>query len=366
MSYFPHRLLTLPLLGLMLAASPVTRAQDWDLGAVLDLGSASRGLALGGREQGLQLGHSELSAAGPLGPWLRGQATLVLATHEGRLEKEVEALWLETTRLPFGLTARGGRFAPQLGALNAQHPHEDDFGERPLLYRAFLGGHWVDEGLRLSLDLPTWFDWTLSAEALRGRRLQPEGAGRSPGAFTLSSRLSLEADERQRWQLGLSYLQQRRLGTTEHHEEEEEEAGHAHAARFGGRRTWVLDAAWHWAPGGDAESQQLRLGLELARVAGLVGELAGGRHEAQALSAVWRLHPQWELGARLDRLRLAGHEQTVERLREQTLMLAWLPRHGQRLRLQLSRQPAEFTGRSVRSWQLHWQMELGGHAGHSH
>ena len=50
----------------------------------------------------------------------------------------------------------------------------DDFVERPLLYRAFLGGHWNDDGLRLNLTLPTATYWMVGAEAFRGRRLVAE------------------------------------------------------------------------------------------------------------------------------------------------------------------------------------------------
>ncbi len=143
-----------------LLLTPVAQAQSpasWQWGAVLDVTHSTHSLAEGGRDRGLQLGHSDLMASGPVGSQLKAQVSAAFATHEGKLEKNIEEAWLETTRLPAGLQLRAGRFASQIGYLNQQHPHADDFVERPLLYRSFLGGHWNDDGLRLNWTVPTPF-----------------------------------------------------------------------------------------------------------------------------------------------------------------------------------------------------------------
>ena len=41
--------------------------KDWQAGAVLDGSATSRELAIGQRPKGLGLGHSDVSASGPLG-----------------------------------------------------------------------------------------------------------------------------------------------------------------------------------------------------------------------------------------------------------------------------------------------------------
>jgi len=143
----------------------------WEFGGVLDLTHTTRPLAAGMRDQGLQLGHSDLTASGPLGRHLRGHVGAVFETHDGKLEKGFEEVFIETTSLPYGLQARAGRFASQIGYLNQQHMHADDFTERPLLYRAFFGGHWNDDGVRLNLTLPTSFYWMVGAEAMRGKNV---------------------------------------------------------------------------------------------------------------------------------------------------------------------------------------------------
>ncbi|MFN7727174.1 MAG: hypothetical protein ACK5QH_19125, partial [Rubrivivax sp.] len=148
------RTLATPVALLALWAAPAAvfaqATADWQFGAVVDVTQSSRALALGARDQGLQLGHSDLTASGPVGSWFKAHVGAMFETHEGQLERSLEEAWLETTRLPAGLQARAGRFASQIGYLNQQHPHADDFVERPLLYRGFFGGHWNDDGLRLN------------------------------------------------------------------------------------------------------------------------------------------------------------------------------------------------------------------------
>ncbi|MFY7907746.1 MAG: hypothetical protein ACOVO0_16555, partial [Burkholderiaceae bacterium] len=119
----------------------------WGIGAVLDVAHTSRALAMGQREKGLQLGHSDVSVAGPVGQALEARFTVAAHAHGGKVEAELEEAYVQTRSLPAGLQVRAGRFPSQIGYLNEQHPHADDFAERPLLYRAFLGGHWFDDGV---------------------------------------------------------------------------------------------------------------------------------------------------------------------------------------------------------------------------
>jgi len=358
-------------------------AQAWQFGAVLDLAATSRPLALGARGQGLQLGHSDFSASGPLGRHLRAQVNAVVATHDGQVEKGIEEAWVETRTLPLGLSARAGRFASQIGYLNAQHPHADDFVERPLLYRAFLGGHWYDDGLRLNATLPTGLYWMLGAEVFRGRQLVPEAdpAVSGIGAFTLVTKLGGDLTRSTSWQLGLSYLKSRRTAAVHEEGEEEAEADghdhahgheHAHGAAFGGRHLWLLDATWKWAPGGNNRARQLRITFEAARVTG-VNQHAGSsqRHEAQSLGAVWRFNPHWEAGARVDRLRVAvphGDHFHAGRLNEQALMLAWKPSHMQSVRLQATRQSGAegIESAARRSLALQYVLAFGAHGAHAY
>ena len=354
---------------------------EWEFGAVLDLTQTSRALALGGRDQGLQLGHSDLTANGPVGTQLKAHLGAVLATHEDRLERGVEEAWLETTRLPGGLQVRAGRFASQIGYLNQQHPHADDFVERPLLYRAFFGGHWNDDGLRLNWTAPTPFYLMLGLEALRGKRLVQEAVPppRRLGVTTFVLKTGADLGRSHSWQLGLSHVRNTREAVTEGHEEDgphgmhdhEHDHAHAHGAQFSGRRTWMIDAVWKWAPGGNYRGQQVRAVFEAARISGINRfATSKDRHESNALALVWRLRPSWEVGARADWLRVrAPHGEHFHGalLRERSLMLAWKPSHMQSLRLQVTgqRDAVEFDNPVRRAWQLQYVLAFGAHGAHA-
>jgi len=342
----------------------------------VDVAAASRALELGERDKGLGLGHSDLSAGGPLGAHLDARATVAAHTIDQRLEFDLEEAWLQTRTLPAGLQLRAGRFASQIGYLNERHPHADDFVERPLLYRAFLGGHWFDDGVRINWTAPTDVFLRIGAEFFSGRELIPEASTASaPGATVLSAKLGADWGRSQSWQLGAGYLNNRRQAVVEdpdaHEAHEAGQDDHAHGARFSGEHLWLVDLAWKWAPDGNNRLQQLRLSAEYARVTD-PGPGAGSSdlHEAMTLSLAWRFLQQWELGVRADWLKVAmPHEDGYEtgRLREQALMLAWKPTHAQTLRLQLTTQNGAvgFDAPARQTVQLQYVLGLGGHPAHA-
>jgi len=376
MAYAGRAALALVLAG---SAAPAgAQPAGWQIGAVLDVAASSRALALGQRDQGLGLGHSDVSARGPLGSGLEAQATLAAHSHDGRVEAELEELWLQTRTLPLGLQLRAGRFASQIGYLNEQHPHADDFVERPLLYRAFLGGHWFDDGLRLNWTAPTDTYLRLGLEVFRGRQLVQE-AVRSPavGAVVVSGKTGGDIGRSHGWQLGAGYLHNRREAVVE----EEGGAGaghdhdhhhdHAHGASFSGRGMWLVDLAWKWAPEGNNRIRQLKLVAEYARV-DEPNRHARARdfHQAATLGLVWRFRQDWEVGARTDWLQVRvphGDHFHDGRLREHAVMVAWKPTHTQALRLQFTAQrDAEgLEGPARRSVQLQYVLGIGAHGAHA-
>ncbi len=67
-----------------------TPTAGWQVGAAIDLSAASRALALGQRDQGLGLGHSDVTASGPLGQALEARITGVTHTFNQKLDTEIE------------------------------------------------------------------------------------------------------------------------------------------------------------------------------------------------------------------------------------------------------------------------------------
>jgi hypothetical protein len=361
-------------------AAHAQSAQDWQFGAVLDVAAQSRATALGQREKGLALGHSDLTLSGPLGRHFQAQVTAAVHSHDGRVEAELEEASLQTRTLPAGLQMRAGRFASQIGYLNEQHPHADDFVERPLLYRAFLGGHWFDDGVRLNWTAPTPFYLRLGAEVFRGNQLVQEAASaRSPGAATLSARTGGDIGTSHSWQAGASWLHNRREAAPDDHggggggeegHDHDHDHAHAHGAAYSGKNMSIIDLAWKWSPGGNNRAQQVRLSYEYAEVRE-PNRFATRRdlHRAQYLSAVWRFAPAWEVGWRSDALRVRqphGNHFHSARLREDALMLAYRPTHAQSWRLQVTRQhDAAGFDAARHTLQLHYVLSFGAHAAHS-
>ena len=372
MSTQRHKITRSAMLVLALAASGASHADGehgWEFGTVLDAGMTSKPLAVGTRDQGLQLGHSDLSVSGPLGKNFQAQLTATFETEGGELQKTIEEAWLETKALPYGLQVRGGRFASQIGYLNQQHPHADDFIERPLLYRAFFGGHLNDDGLRLNWTAPTDMYLMLGIEGFHGKRFIADVVNipGQVGMTTLVAKMGDDLSRSQSWQLGLSHIRNEREALVEEHVEGEAHA-HAHGAQYTGGKTWMMDATWKWAPNGNNRDQQVRVTFETAWVYAHNSDAAGDMHHAHALALAWRLNPNWEVGARTDWLRVNAPDDE-SRLCEYALMLAWKPSHMQTLRLQYSTQRGAtgdaFLNASKDSVQLQYVLAFGAHGAHS-
>lgn len=353
----------------------------WEFGAVLDVANTSKELELGARGKDLQLGHSDLVARGALGSALNAEISAAVHTKDGDVETHLENAWVETKTLPAGLQARVGKFSSQIGYLNEQHPHADDFSERPLLYRGFLGGHWYDDGLRLNWTAPTPFYLRLGVETFMGEQLIKEAeTKKSPGAYTFSMKTGADLNPSNSWQLGLSYLNNRRQAHAHEHGAEEEH-DHAHGAQFSGQHLYMTDLVYKWAPDGNPKNNQVKLFWENARITGIHPELTSQRHTASSLGAVWRFHPAWELGLRSDELAVnkpevhvgeTEPEAAAARLRETTLMLAYKPSHSQTYRIQFSRQSSAgeaasevFAHTASNVVQLQWVIGFGAHGAHS-
>ncbi|MEY3603619.1 MAG: hypothetical protein RIQ49_651 [Pseudomonadota bacterium] len=363
-------------------AQSAVSAPNWQAGVVLDAAATSRGLELGARDKGLGLGHSDLLLRGALNEHFSGEAILGFHTEAKKLEGHIENAWVQTRSLPHGFQVRAGRFASQIGYLNELHPHTDDFTERPLLYRGFLGGHWYDDGIRLNWTAPTSFYLRLGAEIFGGKKLVPEATTDSTSRVsTLNLKMGNDIGKSSSWQWGLSHVNNQREALVEAHDASTD--AHSHAASFSGKRMWISDLVWKWAPDGNNRNQQLRLNWEYAQVSG-INRFADSsmRHRASSLGAVWKFNPAWEAGVRTDWLRVhktEDHEGDLEfgrgRLKENAIMVAYKPTHMQTLRLQLTQQRASgandegeavFANPARRSIQLQYVIGFGAHGAHSY
>ena len=352
--------MVLAVLVLQSAQAQTVNQTSWQLGLVLDTTASSRQLSMAQRDRGLALGHSDLSLRGPLSEYFHAEIIGAFHTDDQKLGTHWENAWIQTTRLPAGWQLRAGRFASQLGYWNEIHPHADDFVERGLIERAFLGGHWVDDGVRLNWTAPTDLYVRLGLEAFSGRQLTPEATS-GHGAYVANLKIGDDWGVEHSWQWGLSRVNNRREA---HAPESGAEAGHSDGPLFHGRGLWISDFVWKWAPGGNPQHRQVRLGWERARLdRALPSEGLFQGHAGHNLGLVWRFDRDWETGVRLDRLSVnapdasSGSVMAVPaRWRETAWMLAYKPTDQQTVRLQWSHQTASASA---------WSLPLKGKPGHS-
>ncbi len=58
----------------------------------------------------------------------------------------IEEAFAQTSALYDGLNIKMGRFFSEIGYLNNQHAHAWDFAGAPLIYRAFFGDQYGNDG----------------------------------------------------------------------------------------------------------------------------------------------------------------------------------------------------------------------------
>lgn len=98
------------------------------------------------RKRGFTVQNIELSLAAAVDPYLTAEAHLIyfLDPTEGESVFELEEVFATTTALPGGLQLEMGHFFTEFGRINAQHPHQWDFQDQPIVNSRLFG----PDGLR--------------------------------------------------------------------------------------------------------------------------------------------------------------------------------------------------------------------------
>lgn len=305
--------------------------------------------------RGAQAEHAVLDAGWRLhGQW---GAYAALGKHGGD-PAHFEAAWLQwQPGADWRLTA--GRQRPALGAVVAPAGHLDRFALVPLAKQASFGHDWIDDGVQLGWRRAIGrADLTLDAGLWRGR-VWPGGAG-TPVALSLHGGVTAGDFT---FDAFAAHFEPTGRGTRA----ALAGGGHSHAAPvcdealkdmvcFAGR-SQVLGASARWL------SHDLPLSASAAmlwhrdrgplRSRNGLGDY-GGDTLGGWVEGVWAIQPQWELGARLERLQsrqrlqgagvsLIAAELGLNAYRpanRAALMLGWLPREGIALRLEVGTEAA--------------------------
>ncbi|MGX9460448.1 hypothetical protein ACWXWU_04310 [Shewanella sp. A14] len=365
------------------------------ISAVLDGYYQTGDRPLAERDEGFGLGETELALSANIDDNFYGKVTAVIESADGETELNLEEAFIQTLALPSGLSARAGRFLSDIGYLNNQHKHTDSFTERPAVYRAFLGNHYFDDGIRLSYVAPTDLYWTMGVEGFSGDSLRAadEHGDRDfddVGVFTALTKIGGDIGVESSWQLGLSYLRNENgLAYAEEHEGEEEEAEeeheHSHSASYTGENTYIADFVYKWAPNGNYKYQNLTVSGEYFRVTDIFGEEPGhvddiddmddheisddDYHEGWYLSSVYQFSPSWSAGVRYGQVETYEiHEDHLDpqKLKETEVSLAWHSSHFTAVRFQFTHQDGtNFDGvEDDNIFTLQYVMTLGAHGAH--
>jgi hypothetical protein len=92
------------------------------------------------KNRGFTIQNVELTFAGVVDPYLRGDANIVLQIDTaGDTTIELEEAYLTTLEFPCNLQLKAGQYFSQFGRLNATHPHTWDFVDQPVINSRLLG-----------------------------------------------------------------------------------------------------------------------------------------------------------------------------------------------------------------------------------
>ena len=373
--------------------------------------------------EGLSLGHSEVTASGNIDDKFRGALTLGLGAHPGEAtEVELEEAYVQTlpgAGLLEGMRVKAGRSLWTFGYLNEQHAHGDDFADRPLPYRAFLDNAFNDDGVEVSVVLPTEVYAELGGGLFRGDDT-PLFGGSDNGlrARSLYARVGWDMGRDAAVRVG-GYLldgKSRNRGGGGHGHADEGEAGHAHedehangeehededehaheedehedehgedfASFFsdgmftGNTRLYGIDVRFAMAPTGNARESELIVQAEYFwrkedGTYALVEEEDGEEHTEELktdsiahgwyIQGVYKPAPSWRIGARYARLSPPDDAEIGHNPYAFAAMVDWSNSEFGRVRLQYNHEALD-GHEEDNQIMLQYVMSLGAHAAHS-
>ena len=285
-----------------------SNSSDYELPGFMLGGEASRG------EQGLHLGHNELSLSANIDDLFYGKLTTAIADHDGSTEVELEEAFIETQGLGYGMTVKAGRFFSDIGYLNNKHGHSWDFVDAPLIYRGLFGNQIIDDGIQASWVAPTDLYIKIGTEITRGAQYPAAGAtDGGSGANALFIKLGDDFNASNSWQLGLSHWQSDVGGRKASAHSDGGVVTTEIPTFYGTSKVNGIDFVWKWSPNGNAREQNLKIQAEYfeRKEDGRVDMVGSSPFETSTYSgkqtgwyaqAVYQFKPRWRVGLRYDEL----------------------------------------------------------------
>lgn len=345
--------------------------------------------------EGFSLDETEVTISANVDQVFYGEITVGLHEDEGETEVDIEEAFFDTLGLPGGFGVRGGRFYSGIGYLNRFHTHTWGFHDAPLAYKAFLGGQYGDDGIRVSWLAPTDLYLNFGAEFLQGNSFPGAETDAEFGdSRTLFMQLGGDLNVSNSWRVGLSGLAMDTVDRAG--------GGHAHDAGDGGSLfsgdsdLVIADFVWKWAPNGNPRYRNFTFTSEyfyrdeqgdvLFSEGGSSANLAyDGTQQGIYVQGVYQFMPRWRVGLRYDRLdsdnslvitslggldeaevlEEVGLRDAADQPERWSLMADYSPSEFSRLRLQYDRDDSRVET-TDHQWTLQYIMSLGAHGAHEY
>ena len=333
---------------------------------------AMSGFPLGGEgsgQRGLFLGEAEVTTFANVDDLFSGTMTMSLSQDDGKTDINLEEAFIQTLALPGGLQVSAGKMLSDIGYLNAQHDHADDFADRPLAYRAFLADGFKDAGLRLSWVAPTTTYIRVGGELFRGDSFPAAGARDNGfGAKSTYLRVGDDLGTEFSYQAGVSWLWSEALAR---------ETGPGPDLFTGKDDVGIAHLVLKWSPNGNPVQRNFKFQIEALRnhIDGTFNGIAVDRTDTGIYGqAIYQFMPQWRVGYRFDwvsagNIPVALLGSTLDdgghRPMRHSVMLEYDHSEFSRLRVQYNNDHSSIAGRDHEIL-LQYTATLGAHPAHSY
>ncbi|HEX7373713.1 MAG TPA: hypothetical protein VF277_01975 [Steroidobacteraceae bacterium] len=306
---------------------------------------------IGPGDRSFNLGESEVTFAASVDPYFNAALTMALSADGGI---GVEEAYARTTSLPAGFSIKGGRFFSGFGYLNEIHAHAWDFVDQPLVYQAFYGGQYQQDGVQVKWLAPTDYFLEFGAETgnggeFPGTRLTRNGLN----GTTLFAHVGGDLGDTIGWRAGLSWQD---MDAEDRAYDDVDSLGNPVTNSFtGSSQTWIVDATLKWTPPSTRRSM-LKLQAEYLRRTedGALAYDVGGAalsdsyrsvQDGWYVQGVYQFNPRWRFGLRYDALD-AG-DTHIGLVRDGELLASdfplLLPATPSRITTMIDFSPSEFT-----------------------
>ena len=298
----------------------------------------------------------------------------------------VEEAYGAYTAAPWGIAPKFGRFLSSIGYLNDQHQHAWDFYDAPLVYQAFLGGQYQNNGLQVKWVAPTDLFVELGAEIGSGESYPGNSRNKNgTGNGNAYVHVGGDIDASSSWRAGLSYLQ---TAAKDREYSQLDTGGNDAQLDFTGKsKIAIADFVWKWSPNGNAQERSFKLQGEYFwrrengdltyDADGALGltQTAGYRSDQSGfyVQGVYQFMPAWRVGVRYDWLNPGSVEygsngayfgNTSFNPQRTALMLDWTPSEFSRFRVQFQQAKLrpDFTDNEIF---VQYILTLGAHGAHN-